>query len=218
MHAAVHAALSQQQPHPLPTAARTSVGGGGLVCVPLSVSVCGELAAKLQYMPCKPGTPPSPLMWRVHRGPNERGEVGDGLQLSPTEEAINNTQGAEGQGVLPGRGSDSGHAPQTRPPTTRRTHTCSCKGKHGQQFARGDLRVRTRTGLSGTWRSLPRPRTKQATHAPCTLARHTGHPRPLQPCGATQRRPHRARPVTAVVATIPSDAARQGSAAGHGGA
>ena len=46
--------------------------------------------------------PDQPLMLRVHRGPDERGEVGDGLQLSPTEEAINNTQGAGGQGVSGG--------------------------------------------------------------------------------------------------------------------
>ncbi len=69
-------------------------------CVCAGLSVFVGVAAKLRGMQCKPGTPTSPLMWPVHRGPDERGEVGDGLQLSPTSEAINNTQGAEGQGVL----------------------------------------------------------------------------------------------------------------------
>ncbi len=131
-----------------------------------------------------------------------KGGGGGWAPAQPTSEAINNAQGAEGQGV-PGRGSDSGHAPHRKPdrPTPAALTHAAAKGKYGQQFARGDLCVRTRTGLPGTWRSLPRPRTKQATHAPCTRPRHTGHPRPLQPRAATQRRPHRVRPVTAVVAT-----------------
>ena len=118
--------------------------------------------------------PDQPLMGRVHRGPDERGEVGDGLQLSPTEEAINNTQGAKGQGVVGGAAlSDSGHTPHNphrkpdRPPPAATTHAAA-KGKLGQQFAAGDLCVRTRTGLLGTWRSLPRPRTTQATHSHTT--------------------------------------------------
>ncbi len=51
--------------------------------------------------------------------------MGDGLQLSPTEEAINNTQGAEGQpgqGVLPGGCLTLG--------TPRTTHTANPTTHH----------------------------------------------------------------------------------------
>jgi hypothetical protein len=65
MLAAVHAALSQQQPHPLPTAARASVGGGGWgVCA--TVCVCGSGSLAAWHAACNANLAPRPAFDGTH--------------------------------------------------------------------------------------------------------------------------------------------------------